>query len=161
MRLAAYALHSIFLARFYDELIPKADASFDADLADSIAKRQMMARTLEETTAALPARRRAKVEARTAELIAEERTLQDLRRAMKKTQAAVAKKLKIKQENVSRLEGRADLLISTLEQYVSALGGKLHFVAEFPNRPPVRIRHISSLLDKKLPKRTSSARRTA
>jgi hypothetical protein len=120
-----------------------------------------MARTLEEIMAALPERRRAKVEARAAELIAEEQTLQDLRRAMKKTQSAVAKKLKIKQENVSRLEGRADLLISTLEQYVSALGGKLHFVAEFPDRPPVRIRRIGSLADQHRAKKSSHRRRAA
>lgn len=120
-----------------------------------------MARTLEEMMAALPERRRVKVEARAAELIAEEQTLQDLRRAMKKTQSAVAKKLKIKQENVSRLEGRADLLISTLEQYVSALGGKLHFVAEFPDRPPVRIRQIGSLREKSPPKRPLPRKRAA
>lgn len=120
-----------------------------------------MGRTLDEMIATLPERRRAQVEARAAELIAEERTLQDLRRAMKKTQSAVAKKLKIKQENVSRLEGRADLLISTLEQYVSALGGKLHFVAEFPDRPPVRIRQIGSLREKPSPKKAPHRKRAA
>jgi hypothetical protein len=120
-----------------------------------------MARTLDEMIAALPAEGRAMVEARTAELVAEEKTLQDLRRAMKKTQSAVAKKLKIKQENVSRLEGRADLLISTLEQYVSALGGKLHFVAEFPDRPPVRIRRIGNLADQQGVKKSASRRRAA
>jgi hypothetical protein len=120
-----------------------------------------MARTLDEMIAALPAAERAKVEARTAELIAEERTLQDLRRAMKKTQSAVAKKLKIKQENVSRLEGRADLLISTLEQYVSALGGKLHLVAEFPGRPPMRIQRIRSLTARRSEKRAARRKRAA
>lgn len=64
---------------------------------------------------------------------------------MKKTQTAVARKLHIKQENVSRIESRADLLISTLEQYVGALGGKLRFVAEFPDRPPVRLLGIGML----------------
>jgi len=107
-----------------------------------------MPKTLKEMIAALPADERAKVVARAAELIAEERTLQDLRKAMKKTQSAVARRLKIKQENVSRLESRSDLLISTLEQYVSALGGELHFVAEFPNRPPVRIKRIVTLAHK-------------
>jgi transcriptional regulator with XRE-family HTH domain len=104
-----------------------------------------MAKTLKEVMDELPPARQAKIRARAAQLIAEEQTLQDLRRAMKRTQAAVAKQLKIKQENVSRLESRTDLLLSTLEQYVSALGGKLHFIAEFPNRPPVRIKRIGTL----------------
>lgn len=104
-----------------------------------------MSRSLKDVIAALPADRRARVKARAAELIAEEKTLQDLRRAMKKTQTAVARRLRIKQENVSRIENRADLLISTLEQYVGALGGRLRFVAEFPNRPPVRIHGIGIL----------------
>lgn len=119
-----------------------------------------MSKTLKEMIAELPADERAKVEARTAELLAEEQTLQDLRKAMKKTQSAVARRLKIKQENVSRLESRTDLLISTLEQYVSALGGKLHFVAEFPDRPPVRIRRIGTISDG-TPVRKASRKRAA
>lgn len=120
-----------------------------------------MVKTLDEIIAALPPERRAKIEARTAELLAEEQTLQDLRKAMKKTQSAVARRLKIKQENVSRLESRTDLLISTLEQYVAALGGKLHFVAEFPNRAPVRIHGIGSLASKPRVKKTLQRKRAA
>ena len=44
----------------------------------------------------------------------------------------VAEKLRINQENVSRLEQRTDLLISTLSSYVEAMGGKLSLAAEFP-----------------------------
>jgi hypothetical protein len=106
---------------------------------------QTMGRSLKEVIGALPTARRNRVNARAAALIAEEETLQDLRRAMKKTQSAVARKLRIKQENVSRIENRTDLLISTLDQYVRALGGRLRFVAEFPNRPPVRIRGVGTL----------------
>jgi hypothetical protein len=40
---------------------------------------------------------------------------------------------------VSRLERRADLLLSTLGSYVAAMGGTLRLVAEFPNRHPVSI----------------------
>ena len=40
---------------------------------------------------------------------------------------------------MSRLERRADLLLSTLSSYVAAMGGKLRLVAEFPNRHPVAI----------------------
>lgn len=86
--------------------------------------------------ALIPARRK-KVEARAAELIAEEMTLKDLRRARKLTQTRLAKSLHIKQENVSRIEQRTDLHISTLRQYVEAMGGSLSLIVQFPDREPV------------------------
>jgi hypothetical protein len=49
-----------------------------------------MARPLNEKLAELPAAGREKIEARAAELIAEEMSLRDLRRALGKTQAKVA-----------------------------------------------------------------------
>jgi len=101
--------------------------------------------TLKERMNKLPKARRAKVEARAAALIAEEMSLQDLRKARKRTQVRVAKKLGIKQENVSRIEKRTDLLLSTLSNYVEAMGGKLHLVAEFPDRPPVELTGIAAL----------------
>lgn len=98
-----------------------------------------MAKTLEQKMSALSPARRKKVEARTAELIEEERSLCDLRRAMALTQERMAEKLGIGQESISRLEKRSDLLISTLRGYVEAMGGKLCLVAEFPDRPPVML----------------------
>lgn len=91
-----------------------------------------------------PARRR-KIAARAATLIAEERSLQELRQAHKLTQRKVAAVLGIGQDSVSRLEQRSDLLISTLRTYVEALGGKLSLVAEFPNKAPVVLTGIGSL----------------
>ena len=82
---------------------------------------------------------RRKVEARAVEIIAEEMSLRDLRKARKLTQARVAKVLGVTQDSVSRLEKRSDLLLSTLSGYVAAMGGRLRLVAEFPNRRPVTI----------------------
>jgi hypothetical protein len=82
---------------------------------------------------------RAQVEARTAELIEKELTLRDLRQAQHLTQERMAELMGVEQENVSRLERRADLLLSTLSSYVAAMGGKLRLIAEFPNRHPVAI----------------------
>ena len=48
---------------------------------------------------------------------------------------------------MSRIEKRADLLISTLASYVEAMGGKLRLVAKFPDRPPVVITGIAALDD--------------
>ena len=68
--------------------------------------------TLTERMAQLPPPRRKRVEERAQTLIAEEMSLRDLRRARKQTQVRVAEKLRINQENVSRLEQRSDLLLS-------------------------------------------------
>ena len=89
-----------------------------------------------------PAQRK-KVEARAAELIGEEMTLRELRRARKLTQVRMAKALGITQDSVSRLEKRTDLLLSTLRKTVKAMGGNLSLVAEFPDRPPVVLSGIS------------------
>ena len=73
------------------------------------------------------------------ELIAEEMTLQELRKARQLTQVNVARKLGISQDGVSRLEQRSDLLLSTLRKTVEAMGGNLSLVAKFPDRPPVEL----------------------
>ena len=89
-----------------------------------------------------PAQRR-KVEARAAELIAEEMTLRELRHARKLTQVKIAKTLGVTQDSVSRLEKRSDLLLSTLRKTVEAMGGNLSLVAEFPDREPVILSGIA------------------
>ena len=82
---------------------------------------------------------RTTVAARTAELIQQELTLRDLRQARHLTQERLAELMGVEQESVSRLERRADLLLSTLGSYVAAMGGTLRLVAEFPDRAPVAI----------------------
>ena len=80
---------------------------------------------------------RKKVEDRAAEIVAEEMSLRDLRKARKLTQARVVKALGITQDSVSQLEKRSDLLISILRKTVKAMGGDVRIVAEFPDRTPV------------------------
>ena len=82
---------------------------------------------------------RARAAARAAELVEEELTLRDMRVAQNLTQTRMAELMGVEQENVSRLERRADLLLSTLGGYVAAMGGTLRRVAEFPGRRPVAI----------------------
>ena len=89
--------------------------------------------------------RHKKIEARTAELIAEEKSLRDLRKALTLTQEHMAEILGIGQESVSRLEKRSDLLLSTLRTYIEAMGGELRLVAEFPDRPPVILKDFASM----------------
>lgn len=106
-----------------------------------------MGRTLNQKIARLPAKRRAQVKARAAELIAEELSLQDLRKAMNRTQVEIARTLNVGQDTVSRYEQRSDMLLSTLKDYVEAMGGELDLVARFPNRRPVRIKALRDLSD--------------
>jgi DNA-binding XRE family transcriptional regulator len=101
-----------------------------------------------------PAERK-KVEARAAELIAEEMSLRDLRKARKLTQARVAKALGITQDSVSRLEKRSDLLLSTLRKTVKALGGDVRIIAVFPDRAPVV---LTGIPEDDLPRKSSRRR---
>jgi transcriptional regulator with XRE-family HTH domain len=89
-----------------------------------------------------PAERK-KVEDRATELIAEEMSLRDLRKARKLTQARLAKVLGVTQDSVSRLEKRSDLLLSTLRKTVKAMGGDVRIIAEFPDRAPVVLYDLS------------------
>jgi len=102
-----------------------------------------------------PAERK-KVEARAAELVAEEMNLRELRKARKLTQARVAKVLGVTQDSVSRLEKRSDLLLSALRKTVKAMGGEVCIVAEFPDRRPVLLFDLPS---SDHPKRSSRRRR--
>lgn len=95
--------------------------------------------TLDEVVAGLTPSNRRAVLARAAELIAEERSLRELRKALNLTQVDVAKRLGKGQEAVSRIEQREDLLLSTLSAYVASLGGELELICRFKNRAPVRI----------------------
>jgi DNA-binding XRE family transcriptional regulator len=99
--------------------------------------------TLKQKMKELGPARRKRIEARAAELAAEEMTLQELRQARKLTQLRMAKALNISQDGVSRLERRTDLLLSTLRKSVEAMGGSLSLIAEFPDRAPVTLSAIS------------------
>lgn len=92
----------------------------------------------------LKARRR-RIEAETAREAAKIMTLKDVRKAFHKSQEPVAKALDIEQESVSRIDRRADLLLSTMRKYVAAVGGDLKLIAEFPNRPTIQTDHPSAI----------------
>ena len=68
-----------------------------------------------------------------AEAMLVEMQLQELRKARKVTQVEVAKAMSVEQATVSKLEHRDDMYVSTLREYVKALGGELKLVASFPD----------------------------
>ena len=102
-----------------------------------------MTLSLDEMMAGLDPDRRRQIEERAQELIAEEMTLRELRKARQLTQVSVARELGVSQDAVSRLERRSDLLLSTLRRTVEAMGGTLSLVARFPDRPPVELAGIT------------------
>lgn len=98
-----------------------------------------MAKTLDQMMQSLPDDLRAAAEARGRELIREEMTLQALRKQLALTQEGMARRLDIRQANISKVEKRTDMLISTLRDYIEAMGGTLELVAHLPGRPPVTL----------------------
>ncbi len=65
--------------------------------------------------------------------ILKEMPLQELRQAHQMSQERLAELLSTKQANVSRMERRTDMYISTLRSYIEAMGGELDIVARFPD----------------------------
>ena len=61
-------------------------------------------------------------------------TLAELRRSLRITQFELAQRLEIGQIQISRLERRGDLKLSTLRAYVTGLGGSLELIARLPKR---------------------------
>lgn len=74
-----------------------------------------------------------------ARLLAEYRTLQQLREARHHSQEEIARRLGVRQSAVSKIERRTDLYLSTLRKYVEAVGGRLEIVATFPEGESVHI----------------------
>ena len=104
-----------------------------------------MAKSLKDKMNVLSTERKNIIQERATQLIAEEMTLRDLRLALEKTQEDLGEILHMKQEGISRLEKRSDMLISTLSKYITAMGGSLKLMAEFPNRKPIEIHGISDI----------------
>jgi DNA-binding XRE family transcriptional regulator len=117
-----------------------------------------MARTLDDVIASLPQDQQREIEAEAAQLMAQELTLRDLRKALALTQTRMAEALSISQDGVSRIEKRSDFLLSTLQSYVAAMGGRLRLVAEFPDREPVTIAGLDTLAAE--PKQQRRGRKT-
>jgi len=91
-----------------------------------------MTRKFEELRQTMTPEQREQSRERTAALLLA-MDLGDLRGRAGMTQEELASRLQISQSNVSRLERRRDMLISTLREVVEAHGGRLRLIAEFPD----------------------------
>ena len=75
--------------------------------------------------------------------LVEEMSLHQLRRARELTQNKIAEELHIGQGDVSKLERRTDMYVSTLTSYLQAIGADLEIRAVFPDGRAVRITQFS------------------
>src|SRR5580698_844981 len=74
--------------------------------------------------------------------------LDELRSAKQLTQADMAEMLNVPQSSISRIERRADMYLSTLRNYVHALGGVLQIQAVFPDSDTVAISRFGECEDR-------------
>ena len=100
---------------------------------------------LKDVIDALPSKRRAELDRRFKELVDEVESLRELRRLSRKSQAKIAKKLKISQPAVSKIERQTNMYLSTLRSYVEAMGGELDVIVRLPNRGPVKVKSLEEI----------------
>jgi DNA-binding XRE family transcriptional regulator len=74
-----------------------------------------------------------------------EMPLHRLRNARELTQENLAHVLGLKQGDISKMERRADMYVSTLASYVKAMGGTLEIRAVFPDGGVVKINQFEKL----------------
>jgi transcriptional regulator with XRE-family HTH domain len=86
--------------------------------------RQLVTRTGTAKTRRIAARR-------TRELLAE-MVLGEIREALGKTQSEMAKAAGMKQPSWAKLEGQTDMMVSTLQKLMAAMGGELEITVRFP-----------------------------
>ena len=83
-----------------------------------------------------------------------EMPLQELRQARQMSQERLAEILNTKQANVSRIERRTDMYISTLRSYIEAMGGELDIVAKFPEGE-IHVNQFGDIVENKKFKKVS------
>jgi len=71
--------------------------------------------------------------------------LRELRQTAGKAQADIASALNITQPSVSKIEKQSDMHLSTLRNYVEAIGGELVLTVRLPRRPALLIQHLGEL----------------
>jgi DNA-binding XRE family transcriptional regulator len=73
-----------------------------------------------------------------------EMPLQELRQARELSQNTLARLLGVTQPEISKIEKRTDMYLSTIRDYIEAMGGTLEVLASFPEGT-VRISQFEAL----------------
>ena len=97
---------------------------------------------IQKVLAGLPKERQKKIKATANKYIREYQTLAELRKALGITQEMIASHQGVKQVNISNLERRNDMLLSTLHRYVESLGCKLEITIRVSKEVVVSVRDI-------------------
>ena len=100
-------------------------------------------RKFRELLEAMPPARQRRIEKRFQESLAA-MPLEQLRKAQEMTQLQLAEILGVNQGEVSKIEHRSDIHLSTLADYIEAMGGRLEIRAVFKDRD-VRITQFEKL----------------
>jgi DNA-binding XRE family transcriptional regulator len=108
-----------------------------------------MARKFQELLDKMPSERHGRIKAMSDQLL-REMPLEELRAARELTQTTLAKILGVGQSEISKIENRADMYVSTLASYVKAMGGELEICAVFPDGK-LKIRQFEDLAAKAQP----------
>jgi DNA-binding XRE family transcriptional regulator len=103
----------------------------------------MPTRNFRELLEAMPAGRQRRIEKRFRKSLAAV-PLDQLRKAQEMTQLHLGEILGVNQGEVSKIEHRSDICVSTLAEYIEALGGRLEIRAVFKDRE-VRITQFEKL----------------
>lgn len=106
-----------------------------------------MGRTLDNVIGALPKARRDRINARYRVLKNEVESLRALRKAVGKAQTDIASSLHISQPSVSKIEKQTDMYLSTLRNYVEAVGGDLELIVRFPEQEPVHLGRLGEIME--------------
>jgi transcriptional regulator with XRE-family HTH domain len=105
-----------------------------------------MGRSLNQIIADLPSDRQVRINARYREMKDEVEGLRELRQVAGKAQADIATALNIKQPSVSKIEKQTDMYLSTLRNYVQAIGGELELVVRLPSRQAIRLHRFGDVV---------------
>jgi transcriptional regulator with XRE-family HTH domain len=70
-------------------------------------------------------------------------SLPSLRKSLRLPQQEIASRLNLNQAEISKMERRSDMYVSTLQNYINALGAKLELFAIFPNERVVRLEQFN------------------
>ena len=112
-----------------------------------------MGRNVDDVIAALPKAERDWINAKAAqmaqEMIDHADSLAEIRKAMSKTQSEIARELGVGQVAVAQMEKRSDLLLSTLQRYVRAMGAELSVVVRTKNGAEIVLQGLGDLVKKK------------
>ncbi|AFZ51077.1 XRE family transcriptional regulator [Dactylococcopsis salina] len=105
-----------------------------------------MARKFSELTQNFSEEQRQRIEEKKAALW-EEMSLAEIRQALSLTQSTLAETMDVGQAEISKIENRTDIFISTLRRFINAMGGELEINAVFPDRT-IEIQNFSAFNQK-------------